>query len=102
MMKYIALTLAFTITFIGTWFVDFTRSDEITHKKKLTKFGRYALLFALTSAALAAYQTIQTDITLKKEKILQFGKDRCKKVHNVCWNSSQLINKAYRKINKGN
>lgn len=75
-LKYVAWVLAFGITFSGNWLFEFTVSDPETHRKRLTIYGRVALIAALSSALLAAFLTVYADVeatkkgyTLKEEKI---------------------------------
>lgn len=68
-LKYFTWLLTVGTAFVGSWFVDFTKTDEETNRKKLTVWGRRGVWLAAVGLALSLTLTIAEDVqTASKER----------------------------------
>jgi hypothetical protein len=59
--KYVSLSLAFLVSFLGAWFFEYTKSDSTINRKVLTKPGKIAFILAIIGATLGLITTIKSD-----------------------------------------
>ncbi len=62
-LKYLAWLIGVGVPFAGAWFVNYTETDQITGRKRITRAGYYGLSFAILGLILALSQTIKADIS---------------------------------------
>lgn len=68
-LKYLSWMLTVGTAFVGSWFLEYTRTDKQTGQKTLTAWGRRGIVFAGLSLACSLGLTIWTDYdSAKKQK----------------------------------
>lgn|GEM_PF-2948000 len=60
-LKYASVAFAVGVTFVGTWFYEFTTTDKETGRRSLTPWGRRAVVVAVLSLAMAGVSTLWSD-----------------------------------------
>jgi hypothetical protein len=60
-LKYVSAALTVGITFAGSWFFEFTKTDPSSGKRSLTPWGQRAIVFAFISLVCAGVATVWSD-----------------------------------------
>ncbi|PSH65157.1 hypothetical protein [Phyllobacterium sophorae] len=61
-LKYIVAGLSFGVAFAGAWFFEYTTTDKDTGRRKLTHWGKRAIVFTVLAAMIAGLSSIVSDL----------------------------------------
>ncbi len=66
--KYTSTFIALGVAFSGSWFFEFTSTDKETGKRKLTYWGKRAIIFASIALGCSIVSTIGSDLQSQSSK----------------------------------
>lgn len=67
-LKYLSWLLAVGVGFAGSWFFEFTVTDEDSQRKRLTRSGKWGVGLALVGLVSALSWTVLDDLARRREK----------------------------------